>query len=138
MRVNLWCQKLERFMLLRLKVSANLISFNINTYLSVYTNVLADEEWYRAVILSEVDSKFKVYFVDFGNEEINNGKFVLNLSRELLLSCIPANAIKCNVKSSRYSDEDTAMKIQQAADGTYMLKVEAVHFDGHVYHLNIY
>ncbi|KAI1305966.1 hypothetical protein HDE_01100 [Halotydeus destructor] len=55
----------------------------------------SDNAFYRAFVLATDDDKSKVYFVDYGNEEVVSNKNIGSLPATVSLTAQPALAIKC-------------------------------------------
>jgi len=56
-----------------------------------------DNVWYRAQITSEINGKFKVVFIDYGNSEVLPRARILPLTSEYSLRALPAQAIECKL-----------------------------------------
>ncbi len=99
---------------------------------------MKDGDWYRAFILSAEENNYEVLFVDFGNRDKIDPKFVMSLPSSLDLNSSPAVAVKCEVNSSDMELEAVHKKIEKAADGTYLLKIEAIKYENGVHFVNVY
>ena len=88
--------------------------------------LLADEGWYRALVNRVDGNKVSVKYIDFGNEEDIEMKYIMELSEELQVSTIKPLAIKCRVESTKLTDQELNGKIEKSTNGAMLLKMQTL------------
>ena len=89
-------------------------------------------------MVSVSQEKITVIFIDFGNQEEVDSKYAMELSEKLALNAIKPLAVRCKVESTKLSDEDLKVKIEQGVDGTFLLNLKVVRIEDGFHYVKVY
>ncbi|XP_054167375.1 uncharacterized protein LOC128964763 [Oppia nitens] len=103
-----------------------------------YLAKASDNDWYRAVVNSVNGDTVNVQYLDFGNKEDIESKYLMKLTSELKTSTVPPIAIKCKVDSTKLSDEHLNHKLDQAVDGAFLIKLKVIAINDSLHSVEVY
>jgi len=99
---------------------------------------IADNETYRAVVLEVIGDQCRVQYIDFGNEEVIDSSSLMQLTPEMSVSSVAPIAIKCRVDSTKLSADNLEKKLDQAIDGSFLIKIKILSIENSVHSVEVY
>ncbi|KAJ8683607.1 hypothetical protein QAD02_019399, partial [Eretmocerus hayati] len=96
-----------------------------------------DQQWYRALVCDKSNcEKIRVFYVDYGNEDVVSIEDLRQISLELVKS-LPKQAIKCALNSSVPLDPEIVKYFEELVlEKTLQMKVLGTHDDINLVELN--